>query len=562
MISEKSRVNQQHSELFTEFEQWRDIFTDVRDFINPYLGFFEDETPNSGTRKDDRLLRTISIEYAGILAAGLQNGITSPARPWLQYTLGDYTLAQRDDVRTWLEIRRDIILNVLARSNFYPSNHQFYLELGIFATAAMLIEEDDESVINCRTFTCGEFAIGVDKKGRPNQFARNIQMTPFQIVEQFGYDNVPTNIQRLFDDGKFTKFFKVMHLICPNKSYVKGKIDIESMKFTDYYWMPEQSENEYLKKGGFNEFPVMVERWQVRGADVYGTGPGIWSLGDAKQIQLMWRDICTAAELGVKPPTVAPMDMLKNGGINLLPAGANYYNPMSGSDPGIKPVFQVALNLDHATAVQEAIEDCIKKHFKVDVFQLISQINEGKGERTAREIIELTAEKLSQMGPLLDRLETGYLPQIIDRVDAICERMGLIPPPPEDIEGMEIKVEYVSILSQAQKQALISPILDTANTIIGMATATQQPEILDKLNFDEVSDYLGDYNGVPKAIINSDDAVAQVRQARAQQQQIMDMAAMAQQGANIAKTASDAKLDENSALTQLLGGPASNATMQ
>lgn len=549
----KDKIIKQHSALFTEFEKWKPLFREVRDYLFPWLGFFADEQTNDGTRKDEYFLRTISIEYANILAAGMQWGITSPTRPWVKYRLQDYQLMQQEEVRRWLEIRRDIVLDVLDRSNFYPANHQFYLELGIFNTAAMLIEEDDETGINCRTFTIGEFAVGLDKKGRPNQFARNIRMTAWQLVEQFGIDNVPDNVRRQYNDGHNDGDFKVYHLICPNRNYRARSLDRDHMKFSDYYWMDGMDEK-FLRKGGFNEFPVMVERWQTRGADTYGTGPGIWSLGDAKQIQLMWENINSAVELGTKPPMQAPVDIYKNGGINLYPAGANYFNPNTGGPP-IQPLFNVNLNIDHASRVQAEIETCIRKNFKVDVFNLISEISMGKGARTAREIIELTAEKMSQMGPLLERLQTGYLPQVIERVDSICERLGLFPPPPPEIEGIEIKVEYVSVLSQAQKQNLITPILDTVSSVIDIAQTTQMPEVLDKLNFDKVTDNLGLLNGIPEEIINSDEIATQIRQARAEQQAMANAAAMGQTAAQIAKTASQADLSGDNALTQVLGGP-------
>ena len=494
-IKETESINRKHKSLFDEFEKWKPLFMDVRDFINPYIGYFDGEEANSGLRKDEEMLRTMPIKYSHILAAGLQWGITSPTRPWVKFAFKNAKVMQSSAVLTWLNDVSNITLDLLYKGGFYPENHQFYLELGVFNTAAMLIEEDDETVINCRTFTIGEFAIGLDSKKRPNQFARNIEMTPHQIVEKFGIDNVPESVKRCYEDGNYSKTMTVKHLICPNDNYDEQKIDNGSMKFSDYYWMAGQKTGEFLKKGGFNEFPVMVERYQTKGADIYGTGPGIWSLGDAKQIQLMWRDICTAVELGVKPAIQAPSDIMKNGGINMLPAGANYYNPSSGSDGMIKPLFAVQLNLEHATAVQTSIEECIKEHFNTKVFQLLSDME--KGTRTAREVIELSSEKMSQMGPLLERLQTGYLPQVIGRVIAIGFRAGVFPPPPPEIEGMEMDVEYVSILSQAQKQYVITPIMDTVTSTIQMATTAQLPEILDKIAWDEVVDQLGNLNGVP-----------------------------------------------------------------
>jgi hypothetical protein len=553
-IKETDYINRQYKCLFDEFEKWKPLFMDVRDFINPYIGFFDGEEVNSGKRNDEEMLRTMPIKYSHILAAGLQWGITSPTRPWVKFAFKNPKVMQSAKVLEWLEIIKNITLDILFKGGFYPENHQFYLELGVFNTAAMLIEEDDETVINCRTFTIGEFAIGLDSKKRPNQFTRKIEMTPFQIVEKFGINNVPESVRRCYEDKNYTKTMRVKHLICPNSNHDSSKIDNASMKFSDYYWMAGQKPGEYLKKGGFNEFPVMVERYQTKGADVYGTGPGIWSLGDAKQIQLMWRDICTAAELGVKPAMQAPSDIMKNGGINALPAAANFFNPNSGSDGKITTLFTPTLDMRAAAEVQQSIEECIKEHFNTKVFQLLS--NMEKGTRTAREVIELSSEKMSQMGPLLERLQTGYLPQVINRVTAIGFRNGIYPEPPPEIQGMEMDIEYVSILSQAQEQYVITPIMDTVNQIINMAMTTQLPEILDKINFDEVSDQIGGLNGIPPSILNPDEQVAAVRQARAEQQAQMNAVQMGMTAAQGAKTLSGADMSTDNGLTALLGGPA------
>jgi hypothetical protein len=557
-VQERAFVDRSFRALFDELEKWKPLFYDVRDFLNPWLGQFDEEGSNTQMRHDEWLLRTMPIKYAQILASGLQWGITSPTRPWIKLAFPDLSLMDDPDVLTWLSSVESITQDILAKGHFYPENQQAYLELGCFGTSAMFIQEDPETVINCKTFTIGEYAIGVDAKGMPNSFARNIYMTPHQMAEMFGVENCPSNVQRSVQDIQNAKPTKVMHLIVPNPFSDPSMMDKQHMPYREYYYCAGLEAGKYLRIGGYHEFPVTIARWQTKGSDVYGTGPGIWSLGDAKQIQVMWRDIVEAAELTVKPPLQAPSDILANGGVNMLPAAANYYNPSSGSDGGIKPVFEVKLDYQGALAIQQAIEECIKAHFNTSVFQLLSDMD--KGTRTAREIVELSAEKMSQMGPLVDRMETDVLPQIVERVLAIGFRNNVYPPAPRIVQGMTMQISYISILSQAQKQSAITPIIDTVNTVISMATETQLPEILDKLNFDEITDQLSRLNGVPPAIVKSDKEVAAIRQARAQQQQAMNQAQMISQGAQVAKTASQADLSGNNALTQVLGGPTGGLT--
>lgn len=543
-------LNRRHKSLFDEFKKIEPKLRDIKDYINPYLGFFDDYQPNEDRNADDyEIINSAGIYWSNVQASGMQWGITSPTRPWIKLSLPFPQVMRSDKVLAWLDMVKNITLDILARSNFYPSNHQAYLELGVMGTAAMLIEEDSEDVINCRTFTAGEFALGLDKKGRPNAFARNMKLTVFQIVEQFGLDNVPLSVKMAYENKQYDTYRDVKHLICPNPNFKEGKMDNKSMKFRDVYWMQEQNEHKYLSDSGRNEFPVMVARGDVVGPDIYGRSSGHRALSDSKSIQIMEKDILTATELGVKPSVQASKDVMMSGGVNLLPAGVTYYNPTGGSDAGVKTTFQVNLDIEHAQAKADRIEAAIKRHFNGDMWLMISDME--KGTRTAREVIELASEKMTQLGPMLERLQTEYLPMVVDRVFAIGQRLGVYPPPPEEIAGMPIKVEYESILSQAQNQYIVTPILDTVNTV--MQVAGIQPEVVDKIDWDEVVDQVSQANGVPPSIIMSDDRVAQIRQARQKQMQMEQMMQMGLAGAQGAKQLAGANMEGDNALTALVG---------
>lgn len=545
-VDEQRYITQKYTELHRSFDDWKDLYMDVRDFVYPYLGEFEGEEKNKGYHHDEELLRTMIIKYANILASGMQWGITSPTRPWLRTSIADKRAMKRPEVKTWFSMVDDLIMRMLGNSNFYQENQKFYLEMAVFGTAAMFVQEDMEKGVRFHTFTIGEYFIGTDYRGEPNTFARILSLTKDQIKEQFGLTDNEWNL-----GGANNGYYTVYHLIAPNPNFNPSSIHKDYMPFKEWYWV---NKNNILQTNGYHEFPVTIGRWSTKGSDVYGTGPGIWSLGDARQIQIMWRDITTAAELSVKPPMQAPSDVLANGGINLMPSAANYYNPLGNSDGGIRPLFQVQPDFTGAATIQQAIEDCIKEHFNVNVFQLLSE--QDKSGMTAREVIELSSEKMSQMGPLVDRMQTEVLPKTIERVINICMRMGLFPPAPEDIQGVEMDIHYESVLSQAQQQNQITPIIDTFQQVIGVAMNTQKPEILDKLNFDAFTETIADLNGIPPELIVSDEEVAQIRQARAQQEQMMQAAQMAANSAQIAKTASEADLDGNNALTNVLGGVA------
>src|SRR5690606_18719190 len=100
--------------------------------------------------------------------------------------------------------------------------------------------------------------------------------------------------------------------------------------------------------------------------------------------------------------------------------------------------------------------------------------------RNQFEIAERKEEKLLALGPVLENVYNGQLEPVIDRTFAILNRRGELPPPPPDLEGKELKVEYVSMLAQAQK-AVATGGIERGAAFIGNLAAVK-PDVLDKLD--------------------------------------------------------------------------------
>ena len=171
--------------------------------------------------------------------------------------------------------------------------------------------------------------------------------------------------------------------------------------------------------------------------------------------------------------------------------------------------------------------------------------------RTATEIQAREAEKMFMLGPLIERQMSEMLDPMISRIFAIMYRAGKFPPPPEELQDREVKIEYMSILASTQKQSAYSGIqilIDTVGLMAQMQVSTgQQPEVLDKIDFDEIVDQLADMYVIPAGIVLGDDAVAEKRAERqeiqAQQQQQAQLIAEAQATAQAAPQVTGAMKD-------------------
>jgi hypothetical protein len=161
---------------------------------------------------------------------------------------------------------------------------------------------------------------------------------------------------------------------------------------------------------------------------------------------------------------------------------------------------------------------------------------------TATEVAERHEEKLLMLGPVLERIHNELLSPLVDITFDRCMESGILPPPPEEIQGVDLDIEFISVLAQAQRAVAVNGMERLVSTAVSLAPV--RPEILDKINFDQVIDDMGNAFGVNPAIVISDDDAAAARAQRAQQAAAMQAAATAPTMVQTAKTASDINTDQ------------------
>ena len=140
----------------------------------------------------------------------------------------------------------------------------------------------------------------------------------------------------------------------------------------------------------------------------------------------------------------------------------------------------------------------------------------------------------------------------VDRVYSMMEAGGLLPDPPRELAGVALKVEYISVLAQAQK--LVGVVAQDRFLQSSAGLIQVFPEVADKVDVFEVVDNYADMLGVdPKIVRSNDEANARVHQ-RQQAQQAAQEATNAAQVAKAARDASATPLTGDSLLASLASG--------
>lgn len=544
------RYKNRRQALINERNTFEPIWRDVRDFFGPRTARFSGELTNRGDRQDDKIINSSPRYAVRALAGGMQSGITSPLRPWFKLSSGDPKLNEFEPVKFWLSDVERIMREVLSKSNFYNVMKTAYGGLGLYGTSAVAIEKDQEDIVRFHYYPIGSYSIACDHTGRVRTVYRDFKRTAEQMEQAYG-DKVSDQVKVAMRNGNYDQWFDVCQIIEPNRYAKPGSLLSKDKKISSVHLDPMAGDgaNGILRQSGFDSMRVLVPRWDILGEDIYGTGCGEIALGDGKQMQLMEKRKLQGIDQNVRPTMLADASM-RNQRSSINPGETVYVNGLITGNPGFRPAYQVNPYINELREELMRVEDRVDEAFFKNLFLMVSEFAD-QPNITATQINMLREEKLMMLGPVLERLNDELLDPVIDIVFTELLERGMIPPPPEELQGRPLRVEYISVLAQAQKALGIGNIERFVGFVGNLAAA--DPSVLDKVDFDQAVDEYADGVGVAPRIVRSDEAVEQIRKQRAQREQAQQAVAAAPMVTQAAKNLSDASLDSNNVLAALAG---------
>lgn len=529
---------------------WTQNWSDLAEFILPRRSIWLTQStggnPNPNNMTRGRQINTSIVDPTATLAvrvcsAGLMSGLASPSRPWFKVIPATRRLEIDADARNWLDNIEDRIYTVLAGSNFYNSFAQECEDLVVFGTGPSIIYEDEKDLIRLYNPAVGEYYLASGSTARVDGLYRLFVMTVAQIVDFFGAENCPKEIQSLWNEkgSSLEVERQIAHSIEPN--FGIGGEDIGkipgSFTWREVYWVYGEGASRPLSMRGFIDQPFTAARWSIQSNDAYGRSPGMDVLPDVMQLQVMTRRMAEAIEKQVRPPLIGEMS-LKNKPTSTLPGHLTYVTEI-GPGKGIRPIYEVNPDVNAMSQNIMAIEKRVQVGLFNDLFLMLEQKLEE--QMTAYEVAQKIQEKLQVLGPVIESLLAESLKPKLKRIFNILKRKGYIDPPPDSLKGIPLDIEFVSMLALAQKGAATGGIERLIQLVGGMAAV--YPQAKDNINADALIREYNDLLGNPQKVLHGPAEVEQMRQIQAQQaQQQQQMDAMNQAADTAGKMAPAAKV--------------------
>jgi hypothetical protein len=254
------------------------------------------------------------------------------------------------------------------------------------------------------------------------------------------------------------------------------------------------------------------------------------ALGDIRALQSMTKRLGQAIDYKTKPPTQGPA-ALKGMEIDKMPGG---HTEIPG-DQRVTPVWQTTLELNDLQNHIATHEQRINSRFYADLFLMLASTTKSM---TATEVAERHEEKLTMLGPTLERLHNELLQPLVKLTFGHMVERGMFPPAPPELEETDLEVEFISMLAQAQ-QAVGAAQDDRFQAVLQGLSQTH-PEAIDILDTDQYLRQYASKIGMDPQSLRSPEEVEEMRQQRAQQaaaeQQLAALQAAAPAGKAVAET--------------------------
>ncbi len=265
-----------------------------------------------------------------------------------------------------------------------------------------------------------------------------------------------------------------------------------------------------MKEGGFDINPYAIWRYRKNSDEIYGRSPAADAIVEILKLNQIGKNMLEARHMAVQPPMNIPEE--QRGSVQIKPKGRNYF---TDTQRVISPVV-TGINYPEGTEQEQRSQKIIENHYNVDMFLMLAR---AEREMTAYEVAERKSEIAVLMGPQIDRLITEGLSKVFDIVSHIEERAGRLPPVPDillEYGGANIDIDFIGPFAQAQRRLFrIRPVTNAFSELIPIAEV--RPEILDRINFDELSEYVLESHNFPQDLIRSDEEVALIREERIRQ---------------------------------------------
>lgn len=436
------------------------------------------------------------------VAAAKVSGLVPANMRWF-----DMDVQGEPDFRhAWLDDTADLIWREIHASNFDAVAPNLFYTVDILGQCALYVDYDeDKGRLYFELWPLGGLYFASSRYGDTiDTVYREYQMTAEQVVARYG--NAASADTRKIASETPGKMIDMCHAIQPRAGgVVGGPADNKPIASV----VVEKASRHVVQDLGYDEMPVIVPRsYKIIPNSQYAVGAVYDALGDIKTLNEAVRLLLQSAEMHIGGMWYGVHDGVMNP--STIKIGPRKVVMLADKDNFGR--LDAPGNPNFAFAEMEGLRAQVRRTLMADRLAVPQQPG-----MTATEVSVRMELLRNQIAPMFGRLQADFLSPLITRCFGLLSRLGLIMPPPEELNDATLDIRYVSPLARSQRLGEVQA-MDRFEA--GLAAYVEvKPELMDLYDWDGANREKSWNLGVPQKFIVSPEKVQQVREQRAQAQQ-------------------------------------------
>lgn len=473
---------------------WDGLYDDAYSLAIPNRNTFYQNQPgqDKNTTVYDSTLQQSTVK----LASTLQSTITPPFTEWATMVPGPFIQQDTKDVTRKLQAINKAVFSAIGTSNFDTAIGEFFLDLCIGTGAMLVLENDDvNQPFKFIPVPLSELALEEGPDASIGAVFRKYKK-PVRVLPDMWRDmkKIP-EVEKLIveDGGKEITIHEVTHRQPGEKKWTYTVL-LERVAIN--------SEPVVIVERKYSTNPWIVSRWMKVSGEVFGRGPVINALPDAKTANMAKKIELQAASLAVSGVWLARNNGVLNGNAIRIRPGAVIPVQSTGGSMGadITPL-QTGADLNYSQIIQQDLRQSIK-----DAMFDRSIPDEG-AVRSATEWIVRQQELQEAIGAPFGRMHQELIVPLYNRVLDILHKKGIIQP--IKVDGGNVKVQITGALAQAQNMKEIETISNWAQTTIALAG----PEAFQaSVKVEDLASHMADLMGIDAKLLRTEEEKAEFMQ--------------------------------------------------
>jgi hypothetical protein len=495
IIELQKRLEQQDSVFRTNWQ-------DTANYVFPRESNITD-VGYPGEKKTEKLYDVTAVIESNRMTSGLLTNLVPAGQKFFALSTSEVELQELDIVKSYMARSTEVLHEELFSSNFILQLTETLHSLITFGTGC--IYEDWRGGLNFMDWDVSRYQILENFRGQVDTILLKFPKTARQAYDEWGDAAGECIVEAMKDTKKQNNNFWFIHIVRPRQW--------RNPRFEDSLNMASESgyvnikNKTMISEGGYPEFPYQIPRWTKTSGEVHGRGIGTEILPQVKMVNANKRDFNEMCNKYVNPHR----EILESfeGEYDTTPGARNEVVEMPSSHVDDRNFGNFPVGKDNLEMERQVIKDA----FYNKAFAPLTDLTGDR--RNQLEIQERIQEAFRQIGSPIGRLESELFTPLITRCYMLLVRNGVIPPPPPELMGRNLKVIYKGPLSLAQQNAEVR----ASQQWIGVVGEMEQflPGAIDNIDVDDAVRRMARVFGVNEEDIASTEQVAAKREQRRQE---------------------------------------------